>query len=305
MSVLVLGSFMMDLVVSTTRAPQAGETIIGTGFKRFPGGKGANQAVAARRLGASVKMIGKVGADEFGREFLALFRAEDIDVSHVRVADHESTGIGSIIIEESGQNRIVVVPGANMAFTKEEISLLESEIAQARLLVVQLEMDLVMIEQAIEIAYRYGVPILLNPAPAQALSDALLSKIDYLTPNETELALMSNMAIKSTSDAQKAARYLLNKGVGTIIVTMAEKGAMLCTKDESRLIEGFGVNAVDTVAAGDSFNGALAAMLMAGKNLDEAIIYANAVGALTVTKIGAIPSLPTEHEVERFLQSQS
>lgn len=305
MSVLVLGSFMMDLVVSTTRAPQAGETIIGTGFKRFPGGKGANQAVAARRLGASVKMIGKVGADEFGREFLALFRAEDIDVSHVRVADHESTGIGSIVIEESGQNRIVVVPGANMAFTKEEISLLESEIAQARLLVVQLEMDLVMIEQAIEIAYRYGVPILLNPAPAQALSDVLLSKIDYLTPNETELALMSNMPVKSTSDAQKAARYLLDKGVGTIIVTMAEKGAMLCTKDESRLIEGFGVNAVDTVAAGDSFNGALAAMLTAGKNLDEAIIYANAVGALTVTKAGAIPSLPTEHEVERFLQSQS
>lgn len=304
MSVLVLGSFMMDLVVSTTRAPQAGETIIGTGFKRFPGGKGANQAVAARRLGASVKMIGKVGADEFGREFLALFRAEDIDVTHVRVADHESTGIGSIVIEESGQNRIVVVPGANMAFTKEEISLLESEIAQARLLVVQLEMDLVMIEQAIEIAYRYGVPILLNPAPAQALSDALLSKIDYLTPNETELALMSNMPIKSTSDAQKAAKYLLNKGVGTIIVTMAEKGAMLCTRDESRLIEGFGVNAVDTVAAGDSFNGALAAMLTAGKSLDEAIIYANAVGALTVTKTGAIPSLPTEHEVERFLQSQ-
>jgi ribokinase len=301
MSILVLGSFMMDLVVRTDRAPESGETIIGTSFGRFPGGKGANQAAAAARLGGSVIMAGKLGEDMFGEEMRSVMEQEKIDTRYILADENSSTGVGSIVLDKNGQNRIIVVPGANLNYTPAEVEQIESVIQQAELLVMQLEMDIAVIERAAELAHRHSVPVILNPAPAQQLSDALLQRVSYLTPNETELELLTGSKVNSLEDAKSAAKLLLDKGVGHVIVTLAEKGALIADRNGFTHVEGFPVQPVDTVAAGDSFNGALAVQLVLKKPLDEAIRFANAVGAMTVTKEGAIPSLPYLSEVERFI----
>lgn len=301
MSILVIGSFMMDLVVRTPRAPENGETIIGSNFSRFPGGKGANQAVAAARLGGQVTMAGKVGADAFGEQMIATLRKENIDTQHVLLDDAFPTGVGSITLDEQGNNRIVVVPGANLQYSTRDLRGLEDVIKDADMLIMQLEMDLAMIEEAAALAHRYHVPVMLNPAPARELSSELLSHVTYLTPNETEAEILTGIKITDIADAQKAARALLDKGVKTVVITLADKGALLATPDGIRHVAGYPVKPVDTVAAGDSFNGALAVAIVNGKSLEEAVSFANAVGALTVTKEGAIPSLPHLEEVERFI----
>lgn len=301
MSILVLGSFMMDLVVRTDRAPEAGETIIGTSFGRFPGGKGANQAVAAAKLGGKVIMAGKLGKDMFGEEMRSVMEEEQIDARYILTDEKSSTGVGSIVLDKNGQNRIIVVPGANLKYTPAEVDQIEPVIQKAELLVMQLEMDIAVIERAAELAHRHGVPVILNPAPAQQLSDAILRRVSYLTPNETELELLTGSKVSSLEDAKHAAKLLLDKGVGHVIVTLAEKGALIADRNGYTHVEGFPVQPVDTVAAGDSFNGALAVQLIQRKPLHEAIAFANAVGALTVTKEGAIPSLPYLSEVERFI----
>jgi ribokinase len=302
MSILVLGSFMMDLVVRTPRAPIAGETLIGDSFGRFPGGKGANQAVAAARLGGEVMMAGKVGEDMFGDEMVSVLSANRVDTRHILRDKSAATGVGSIVLERSGQNRIIVVPGANLHYTTEETERLEPVIASADLLMMQLEMEPAVIERAAELAARHGVPVILNPAPAQPLSDDLLRNVTCLTPNETELELLTGMKTDSMDSVKRAAQALLDRGVKHVVVTLAEKGALVCSKDGFYYALGFPVEPVDTVAAGDSFNGALAVRFVKGDTLSEAAHYANAVGALTVTREGAIPSLPTLEEVEQFLK---
>ncbi|WP_199620819.1 ribokinase [Paenibacillus alkalitolerans] len=304
MSILVIGSFMMDLVVRTERAPEAGETIIGTSFGRFPGGKGANQAVAAARLGGSVCMAGMLGKDMFGEEMRAVMEKESIDTRHILNDEHSSTGVGSIVLDKNGQNRIIVVPGANLKYTAGDVDNIESVIQQADMLIMQLEMDISVMERAAEIAAGHGVPVILNPAPAQRLSDELLRNVTYLTPNETELELLTGIKPASMDEVKYAAQLLLDKGVKHIVVTLAEKGALVSADGGFQHVEGFPVEPVDTVAAGDSFNGALAVRLVQGKSLVEAARYANAVGALTVTKLGAIPSLPYASEVERFIEGR-
>jgi len=304
MGILVLGSFMMDLVVRTERAPEAGETIIGQSFGRFPGGKGANQAVAAARLGGKVRMAGKLGRDQFGDEFLSVLAAEGVDTDLILRDETAPTGVGSIVVEQSGQNRIIVVPGANMQYAAEETDRLEPVIRESKLLIMQLEMRMEVVQRAAELAARHGVPVILNPAPARSLDDALLANVSYLTPNETELEILSGLPVRDVGEAERAAKRLLDKGVRHIIVTLADKGALICTESGTEHVPGFPVQAVDTVAAGDSFNGALAVQLIGGKPLAEAVRYANAVGALTVTKQGAIPSLPTADEVQAFLAAR-
>lgn len=305
MGIMVIGSFMMDLVIGAKRAPESGETIIGNSFDRFPGGKGANQAVAAARLGASVAMAGKLGNDPFGQEMKAVLEQEGIDVGHVLTDAHAPTGVGSIVLDDNGQNRIIVVPGANLHFTPEETRELEPLIRQAQMLVMQLEMDISVVEQAAELARKYGVPCILNPAPVRTLSDELLRKITYLTPNETELALLTGVPADSLDNVKRGAQMLLDRGVGYVIVTLAEKGALIAGRDGFTIVEGFPVKPIDTVAAGDSFNGALAVELLRGASVPEAVRFANAVGALTVTRRGAIPSLPRREEVEAFLKSRT
>lgn len=301
MGIFVLGSFMMDLVVRAIRAPEAGETVIGESFGRFPGGKGANQAVAAARLGGKVMMAGKLGSDMFGQEMLSAVQREQVDTRHIISMDDVPTGIGSVVLDRSGQNRIIVVPGANMSYTLDEVNRLEPDIRQADLLIMQLEMELSVVERAAELAASHGVPVMLNPAPARQLSDALLRNVSYLTPNESELELLSGMRVRNMKDTELAARSLLAKGVQCVIVTLADKGALICHGGGCQHVQGYAVEPVDTVAAGDSFNGALAVQIVQGVPLAEAVRFANAVGALTVTKEGAIPSLPTLGEVERFM----
>ena len=302
MSIVVIGSLNMDMVVRTNRAPNAGETLMGQVFALSPGGKGANQAVAAARLGAEVSMIGSVGKDTFGSEMLEIIKQEGIHIEHISVSETEATGVASIVIEEDGENRIIVVPGANIDLFVEDIRALEPVISQAELIVMQLEMELAMTEYAIAIAYRHGIPVILNPAPARVLKDEMLSQVSYLTPNETEAGILTGMTVDSLETAEQAARILLQKGVKNVIVTLGSKGALIVNAEGARSVSGFPVKAIDTVAAGDSFNGALAQQLVLGKTLEEAVSFANAVGALAVGKEGAIPSLPLLSEVEQFLK---
>lgn len=294
---------MMDMVVRTPRAPEEGETIIGYSLSKFPGGKGANQAVAAARLGSKVTFAGKVGADQFGDEALKTLNHEQINTQYVLRDQEASTGIGFITLEESGSNRIIVVPGANLNFRLEDLITLKNIIQNSKMVVVQLEMDLGMTEQAISIADMYKVPVILNPAPAQTLSDELLKKVTYLTPNETEAEILTGIKISTIDEAIKAGNILLQKGVENVIITLAEKGSLIVNKEDVKHIAGFPVKPIDSVAAGDSFNGALAVGLTNGNSLEDTVRFANAVGALTVTKQGAIPSLPTKDEVKSFIES--
>ncbi|WP_375104836.1 ribokinase [Paenibacillus sp. RS8] len=301
LGIVVIGSLNMDMVVRTNRAPNAGETLMGQAFALSPGGKGANQAVAAARLGAEVSMIGSVGKDTFGSEMLEIIKQEGIHIEHISVSETEATGVASIVIEEDGENRIIVVPGANIDLSVDDIQALESVISQAEMIVMQLEMELAMSEHAIAIAHRHGIPVILNPAPARVLKDEMLGQVSYLTPNETEAGILTGMTVDSLETAEQAARILLQKGVKNVIVTLGSKGALIVNAEGAKSVPGFPVKAIDTVAAGDSFNGALAQQLVLGKTLEETVSFANAVGALAVGKEGAIPSLPQLSEVEQFL----
>jgi ribokinase len=303
MGILVIGSFMTDLVVRTPRAPENGETIIGSNFSRFLGGKGANQAVAAARLGGNVTMVGKLGTDQFGDDFLIALNKENINTQYILRDEHHSTGVGFITSEENGDNRIVVVPGANLHYELADLVKIKNLIKTSKILVLQLEMDINIIEQAVTCAAMYHVPIILNPAPAQSLSDDLLSKVTYLTPNETEAEILTGIKVNSMETAEIAGKSLLAKGVENVVVTLASEGALIVNHSGTYHVSGFPVVPVDTVAAGDSFNGALAVGITKGKSLLEVVTFANAVGALTVTKEGAIPSLPTLNDVEKFIEN--
>ena len=303
--ILVVGSFMMDLVVRTPRVPENGETIIGTSFNRFPGGKGANQAVAAARLGGAVTMAGKVGSDDFGDEFLSVLASEGINTAYILRDSQAATGVGFITLDHAGNNRIVVVPGANLRYSVQDLAQIESLIKDSDILIMQLEMDMSVIEHAVELAGRYQVPVVLNPAPARALNDELLRGVTYLTPNETEAEILTGVKVTSIDRAKEAAEALLEKGVKTVVLTLAEKGALVASNAGATHVSGFTVQPVDTVAAGDAFNGAFAVAISKGKSLVEACRFANAVGAIAVTRPGAIPSLPSAAEVERFLAGQT
>jgi ribokinase len=302
LSILVIGSFMMDLVVRTPRAPENGETIIGTTFSKYPGGKGANQAVSASRLGGAVTMVGKVGNDPFGDEAIEALKKELINTDFMQRDNKTATGVGAVTLEGNGDNRIVVVPGANLTYKIDDLSSIRDLIRKSKILVVQLEMDLEMTEQAITLAYENDIPVILNPAPAQMLSKEVLKKVTYLTPNETEVEILTGLKITSKEDAKRAGKRLLERGVKNVIITLAEKGALIVNQSGAYHVPGFPVKPLDTVAAGDSFNGALAVGITSGKPLIEVVKMANAVGAITVTREGAIPSLPYLEEVENFMK---
>jgi len=304
MGILVLGSFMMDQVVTTPRVPKNGETIIGSDFSIFPGGKGANQAVSAARLGGKVVMAGKVGDDDYGEEFIQTLKEEDIDTDYIEIDYNYTTGIGFITSETNGDNRIIVVPGANLKYSQQELLKLDNVLDDVEVLIIQLEMDIKVMEKAAKMAKNKNVQVILNPAPGQELSDSLLKNVDYLTPNETELEILSGVKIDNLEDTISASKILFNKGVNNIIVTLGSNGALIVTRDEVEHINGFNVSVCDTVAAGDAFNGALAVAITENVSLEEGVQLANAAGALTVTKKGAIPSIPYREEVETFLKER-
>ena len=288
--ITVVGSLNMDLVTITSQIPKQGETLLGDRFQMYPGGKGANQAVAAARLGAEVTMIGCLGVDRFGQDILDHMRAEGIIVTHVEPVTH-MTATASIVVSD-GDNRIIVVEGANSQVTAEFVEAKRSVIAESDMLIVQLEIPLDAVQKAVQIAKENGVKVILNPAPIQALPPELIEQVDYLTPNEHEEVSLRQ---SNTSDSLKE----------KLIVTRGSQGVTFVEGGEEVSIPSFRVEAVDTTGAGDAFNGGLAVSLGKGLSLREACLYANAVAALSVTKLGAQTGMPTELEVARFLESQN
>lgn len=298
--ITVVGSFVMDMVARMERFPQAGETLIGQSVQYFPGGKGANQCVAAARLGGKVQMVGMLGEDAYGRQFREILTEDGIGDQHV-FACQLPTAVAQVQINSQGQNRIVVIPSANHAFGFGELDQVDALLRQSQLVVLQLEMRLDVTLEIIRRCHSYGVPVVLNPAPAVPLEPEILAMVTYLTPNETELAILSGMPTDTLEQQKAAARYLNGLGVRTCIATLGEAGALVSTMNEQHVVPAYRVDAVDTVAAGDSFNGALAVAITEGKPLREAVRFANAMAALTVQVSGAIPSLHTRAEVEAFL----
>ena len=311
--ILVVGSFMMDLVASADRAPSLGETVIGSSFKTAPGGKGANQAVQAARLGAITHMAGCVGDDSFGKEMLAALSASGVDTSHVKISDRHPSGVGHIEIQTGAsgvQNRIIVVPGANYDLKPADLVWLRTGIRDYDMVVMQLELEMETIEYVAQLAHDAGVPVMLNPAPAAPLSDRLLSCVTFLSPNETEAALLSGVQINAegrlTDDSLKAAAsVLMGKGVPNVMITLGDQGAANCTAEGVKRVPCVKMTEVkDPTAAGDSFVGAFCAGYAAGLSVEDAMSLAVHTAAITVCRFGAIPSLPTLDKVEALMKER-
>lgn len=291
--ITVIGSINMDLMTSTNQIPKVGETLLGNSFHTIPGGKGANQAVAAARLGADVMMVGAVGDDSFGKTLMRHLTVQGINTKNIMEIKDVSTGIATIILS-AGDNSIIVVPGANHLITPEIIEKHEDVIQNSHILLVQLEIPLESVIRAVELAKKHRVLTILNPAPIQKLPKELLEMVDYLTPNEHEQTLL----FASIDGSEQELEKLKEK----CIVTRGSKGVMIYKNSKKIEIPSIKVEAVDTTGAGDSFNGALATALSEGAEIEEACRFANVVGAISVTKLGAQNGMPTKKEVEEFLQ---
>jgi len=301
--VCVIGSANVDYTVGLPRLPNPGETVSGGTLLVNLGGKGANQAVAARRLGGEVRMIGCVGNDADGRHITANLAAAGIGVTGLCVSAEAATGTAIIMVDAQGRNQIAVAPGANHRLTVEMVVPYADSIAWAEVLACQLETPLPVVRWALGEARRHGVTTVLNPAPVQPLDPDLLALVDYLTPNEHEAARLTDCPVDSLESAGEAATRLLAAGAGIVLVTMGDQGVLACDGDSAIHFPSFPVAAVDSTAAGDAFNGALAVGLAAGGTLEQAIPLANAAAALACTKRGAQDSLPERTEVEAFLRS--
>ncbi|HNW59607.1 MAG TPA: ribokinase [bacterium] len=303
MKIIVVGSSNTDMIIKTERIPKPGETVIGGAFSMAAGGKGANQAVAAARAGGQVTFIARVGADLFGEQAVVGFIADGIEVTHVLRDKRSPSGVALIYVDRKGENSIAVASGANAQLAPADVRRARAEIAAADVLLMQLETPLETIAAAAEIAAKHHVPVILNPAPAQPLPPALLEKITILTPNEHEAELLTGIAVNNARDAAAAAENLLARGVGMVIITLGAKGAYVHAADFKGMVPGFSVAAVDTTAAGDVFNGALAVALGERRPLAEAVRFAHAAAALSVTKLGAQPSAPQRRAIQRLCKS--
>jgi len=301
--VVVVGSLNMDLVVRVAHMPAAGETILGSSFQNIPGGKGANQAVGAARLGARVTMIGRVGNDEFGKALTDNLKIEDVNIAHVSIADEEATGIALITLDQSGQNSIVVASGANMTLTPADVRSAWKNIDAIDIVVIPLEVPMDCIDETIRLAADSNVKVIVNPAPAQELSAESLKHIDVLVPNESETSLLTGLSVETIEKASAAAQNLLAKGIGAVVLTLGSRGALLVSKNQSaRLLPAYQVNVVDTTAAGDAFVAALSVGISSGLALEDAVQQANAAGALATTRMGAQPCMPAQNELTEFMK---
>lgn len=299
--ILVVGSSNTDMVVRLARLPRPGETLLGGEFQSVPGGKGANQAVAAARAGGEVTFLARVGADGLGEASITGFLRDGIDVSHVLRTEGKPSGVALIMVSEAGENSIAVASGANGALSAEDVRHSHSLFGAAEIVLVQLETPLESVEATVGLCAELGKRVILNPAPALELSDELLKQVTILTPNETEAEILSGIPVKDPESAKRAGIRLLERGVESVIVTCGGTGAMLVTRSEQRLIPTRRVTAVDTTAAGDVFNGALAVALGEGKPLGEAIPFANVAASISVTRQGAQPSAPQREEIDVLL----
>ncbi|MDD2956869.1 MAG: ribokinase [Oscillospiraceae bacterium] len=313
--ILVVGSFVMDVIATTERVPHSGQTVYGKSFHTAPGGKGANQALQCARLGAQVTMVGCVGDDLFGRELLETPRAAGVDLSHVLVRPGVSSGVGHVtleVTEHTAQNRIVVIPGANRTLTVEEVSWIQDCVGAYDMVLLQLEVPLEVNRAVARWAKDAGVPVMLNPAPATDLDDELLSLVTYLTPNEQEASVETGLPLRMDArgiqrdDLKQIAAALWAKGVENVIITLGGSGSAVVGASAIRYIPCVKMDHVaDPTAAGDSFVGALAVGLTAGLSQEQALAFASHTAAITVSRMGAMPSLPTLEEVRALLRERN
>lgn len=300
--VVVMGSFVIDLTSRANHLPIPGETVIGTKFKMGPGGKGSNQGVAAKRAGAEVTMITKVGNDTFGKIAIENFKNEGFDTKFILIDQENETGTALIMVDENtAQNKILVVSGACANITGNDIDLVSTTIGGADIFLIQLETNMDSIEKSIDIAYKNDVKIVLNTAPIQPVPDELLSKVHVITPNEVEASILTKVNIKIPEDASKAAKVFFNKGVKNVIITLGKDGVYVSDGITEEIIPSYNVNAIDTTGAGDAFNGGFVTALSEGKDIFEAARFGNIVGALSVTKLGTAPAMPYRGEIEEFI----
>lgn len=312
-NILVVGSFMMDLIASTRRAPNSGETVVGLKFQTAPGGKGANQAVQCARLGAHVTMVGRVGDDAFGRIMTETAAGAGVDVSHVLVDREESSGVGHItleVTEHGAQNRITVCPGANFTITVEDVAWLKGEIRRFDMVMMQFELPMEVIETVARWAHDAGVPVMVNPAPAAPMSEGLLACSTYLSPNEHEAAILAGRAIRvddgvNMDDVRAVAQAFHARGVENLIITLGENGSIAAGRDGIHHIQCVHMpHVADPTAAGDSFVASFCTGLCAGLSQKEALEFASYAAALTVSRMGAMPSLPTVDEVQALMRER-
>jgi len=300
--IAVIGSSNTDMIIQTQRIPRPGETILGGRFSIASGGKGANQAVASARAGGDVSFIARVGDDMFGKTAIEGFEKDKINTEHIIIDKNQPSGVAFIFVADDGENSIGVASGANANLSVNDINKTSGIIRSADILLMQLEIPVETVEYAVSLANKHGTKVILNPAPAQALSDSLLQNVFIFTPNETEAEFFTGLKIEKKGDAQKAADVLLKKNINTVIITLGAKGALIATASKKEFVPGFKVNAVDTTAAGDVFNGTLAVAIAEGKELEHATSFANAAAALSVTRLGAQPSAPDLNEILKFMQ---
>lgn len=295
--IFVVGSSNMDMVVKTNHIPVPGETVLSGSFFMNPGGKGANQAVTVARLGGDVSFISKLGNDVFGKQFSQLFSDEGIDTSFIVSDDDLPSGVALITVDQSGENSIVVASGANAHLHFSDIKPALTQIAEAGFVLLQLEIPMDTVNEVVEFAGSKGVRVILNPAPANTLSQELLSRVDILTPNKTEAGMLSGINVNDIEDAKKAAKAIHKQGVKNVVVTMGALGAVICQEGKCSVVPAQKVETIDTTAAGDVFNGALAVALSEDKNLEQAVAFASDAAAISVTRMGAQSSIPYRNEL--------
>ncbi|QLK63107.1 ribokinase [Enterobacteriaceae bacterium Kacie_13] len=301
---VVLGSINADHILNINHFPQPGETVIGKQYTVAFGGKGANQAVAAGRSGADISFIACVGDDDIGERVRKQLASDHIDTLPVEAIKEMTTGVALIFVNSEGENVIGIDAGANSAVTPEYLNRYKQQIIDASALLMQLESPLETVIAAAKLAKENGTQVILNPAPACELPDELLSRVDIITPNETEAEKLTGIKVENNDDASRAAKALHDKGIATVIITLGSKGVWLSQNEEGKLVAGFRVKAVDTIAAGDTFNGALVTALLEGKAMDSAVRFAHAAAAIAVTRPGAQPSVPWRREIDDFLTQQ-
>ena len=303
-NLVVLGSINADHILNLETFPTPGETVTGNQYQVAFGGKGANQAVAAGRSGANIAFIACTGDDDTGERVRKQLASDNIVIAPVSVVAGESTGVALIFVNAEGENVIGIHAGANAALTTERVEAQRGIIAGAEALLMQLESPVESVLAAAKIAHENHTSVVLNPAPARVLSDELLALVDIITPNETEAEKLTGIRVENDDDAARAALALHDKGIGTVIITLGSRGVWASVNGEGRRVPGFKVKAIDTIAAGDTFNGALVTALLEGKAMDDAIRFAHAAAAIAVTRKGAQPSVPWRKEIDEFLSQQ-